>query len=118
MAEKKSVAPVKKIPRQKSLPGMADTKIAKLETLAYDYAEIRDQRQALTLQEVELKTNLIEAMHKAGKTEYKRGGISIKLVAETEKVKVRVSEDDTPADNEPAPAPNVNPESLSVNSEA
>jgi hypothetical protein len=84
----------KKIPRQKSLPGMENTKIAAIENVAFDYAEIRDQRQALTVQEVDLKSKLIDLMHKAGKTEYKRNGISVKLVPEAETVKVRVKEED------------------------
>lgn len=98
---------------------MENAKIASIENKAMDYAEIRDQRQALTLQEVELKTALIELMHKLGKTEYKRNGISVKLVPEGENVKVRVkSEDDLPTDIEPAPGPNVSAESLAVNAEA
>ena len=119
MAKKKLSNPTaKKIPRQKSLPGMGDAKIAAIENLAFDYAEIRDERQALTSREVELKTKLIEAMHKAGKTEYKRGNISVSLTVEKEKIKVKVSDDDTPADNTPAPSPNVSEESVVVNSEA
>jgi hypothetical protein len=58
-------------------------------------------------------------MHAKHLTEYKRNGISVKLVLEEETVKVRVrSEDDLPADNEPAPAPNVSAESLAVDAEA
>jgi len=47
MAKKKS-----KIARQKDLPGMEDRKITAIENAAQDYAEIRDQRQELTTQEV------------------------------------------------------------------
>jgi len=109
----------KKIPRQEALPGMENTKITAIENAAMDYAEIRDERQELTLREVELKTKLLDLMHKAGKTEYKRNGISVKIVPEGENVKVRVkSEDDLPTDITPAPGPNVSAESLAVNSEA
>jgi hypothetical protein len=91
--KKKAPAAKKKIPRQSALPGMGDSRIAAIENTALDYAEIRDQRQELTTQEVKLKEKLIELMHKEGKTEYKRLGISVKLVPEAETVKVRVKEE-------------------------
>jgi hypothetical protein len=112
--------PIKKrIPRQTPLPGIGDEKIAAIENAALDYAEIRDQRQALTSQEVELKGKLLDLMHAKKLTEYKRNGISVKLVAEQETVKVRVKSeeeltDDTPADPGEAPAPNVSEESMAV----
>jgi len=109
----------KKIPRQTSLPGMGDNKIVAIENAALDYAEIRDERQALTVREVELKTKLIGLMHKAEKVEYKRNGILVRLVPEGENIKVRVkSEDDLPTDIGPAPSANVSVESMAVNSEA
>jgi hypothetical protein len=85
-----------KIPRQQPLPGMENAKIARIENLALDYAELRDQRQVLSVQEVDLKTKLIDEMHKQKKTEYKRNGIDIKLTVEKEGIKVRVkaAEDD------------------------
>jgi hypothetical protein len=120
-AKKKSNGKVKKLPRQESLPGIGDTKIAAIENAALDYAEIRDQRQELTTQEVDLKKKLLDLMHAKKLTEYKRNGISVKLVAETETVKVRVRAeeegDDTPADPGPAPSPNVSAESLAVHAE-
>jgi hypothetical protein len=93
----KKKAPEKKankLPRQDALPGMSDTKIATIETLALDYVELRDERMEIGKQEVELKEKLIQAMHKAGKTEYKRAGITVKLVVEEEGVKVRVRDED------------------------
>jgi len=94
---KKSTTKTKRIPRQDALPGMGDSKIAAIETAALDYAEIRDKRQELTGQESSLKKELLTLMHKLGKTEYKRNGISVKVVTEEETVKVRVKEesDDT-----------------------
>ena len=98
---KKVDPPTKRIPRQKSLPGMGDAKIAAIENAALDYAEIRDKRQALSADESSLKKELLNLMHKQGKTEYKRNGISVKVVIEEETVKVRVKEegelDTTPA---------------------
>ena len=103
MAKKKAEkAPkkAKKLPRQSSLPGMANTKIAAIEKLALDYAELRDERIELNRQESEIKQALIAAMHKAGKAEYKRNGISISLTVEKEGIKVRVRDEDE--DEQPA----------------
>jgi hypothetical protein len=83
----------RRIPRQDALPGMGDAKIQAIETAALDYAEIRDKRQELTAEESSLKKELLTLMHKAGKTEYRRNGISVKVVIESEKVKVRVKEE-------------------------
>lgn len=92
-----------RIPRQKALPGMENTKIAAIENAALDYVEIRDERQELTKREVELKEKLSKLMHAQGKTEYVRGGISVKLEPEGEKVKVRVrDEDDVPVNKKNA----------------
>jgi len=102
--KKDSPKPVAKktIPRQTSLPGMGDNKIQAIENAAMDYAEIRDQRQELTTQEIDLKKRLLDLMHKEGKTEYKRDGISVKIVVEEETVKVRVKEEsDLPTVDEP-----------------
>jgi K+-sensing histidine kinase KdpD len=89
----KKPAVKRRIPRQDALPGMGDAKIAAIEKAALDYVEVRDQRQALTADEVSLKTELINLMHKAEKVEYKRNGISIKLIMEKENVKVRVKDE-------------------------
>ena len=93
---------VKRIPLQSSLPGMDDAKITAIETAALDYAEIRDKRQELTAEESSLKSELLNLMHKAGKTEYKRGSISVKIEIEKEKVKVRVRGDEEATDDSAA----------------
>lgn len=91
---KKSTPKLKRrIPRQPQLPGIENSRIAAIETAALDYAEIRDQRQELTTQESSLKTELLTLMHKEGKTEYKRAGISVKVTTEKESVKVRVKDE-------------------------
>lgn len=96
MAKKKASAngKSKKIPRQEALPGMENAAIKEIENAALDYVEGRDERMAATEKEVELKSALIAAMHKHEKTEYKRGRISVKLVVEKEKVKVRVLDEE------------------------
>ena len=80
----------RRIPRQEVIPGIGDQKIAAIENAALDYAEIRDERQELTTKEVDLKKRLLDLMHNKGLKEYKRNGISVKVVMEEENVKVRV----------------------------
>ena len=117
-AKKAKKSAKKKIPRQKPLPGIGDAKITAIENAALDYAEIRDERQELTKRESDLKESLIKLMHKAGKTEYKRNGISVRLVVEEETVKVRVREDgEMPAEKETkqdTPEPSAEDSSLHV----
>jgi hypothetical protein len=77
--------------KQDALPGMENRKIKALQDAAMDYADIRDQRVALTAQEVELKQKLIELMHKHERETYTYSGVTITLVHEEESVKVKVS---------------------------
>jgi len=84
------VEPQAKKPRQARLPEMEDPEIEELEGLAENYAEIRDQRMALTPQEKKLKDDLHAAMKRHGKEKYVRDGIEIKIVHEQETVKVKV----------------------------
>jgi hypothetical protein len=84
-------------PRQAKLPTMEDDKIDKLEDLAMDYAAVRDQRQALTAQEVPAKDALLKEMKKLGRMTYKRDGISIVRTVEKEGVTVRVKKPDPDA---------------------
>ncbi len=101
---KKAAKPKRRIPRQDALPGMEDAPIKAIETAALDYAEIRDQRQELTTQEVDLKKKLLDLMHREGKTEYKRNGISVTVVTEDETVKVRVRAEEPNVEVEAASA--------------
>ena len=98
MAAKKKSA--KKKGRQERLPGMKDSKLEALHNAALDYAEIRDKRQALTKEEVELKGQLLTLMHKHRKDHYEYNGVVVDLVTEEETVKVRVKkakvDDDEP----------------------
>lgn len=75
---------------EQSLPGMEDRKIEALQDAALSYAKIRDKRQKLTLQEVELKTDLLKLMKKHKKTEYDYEDVHIEIVTEDEHVKVRI----------------------------
>jgi hypothetical protein len=94
--------------RSRPLPGMEDRQIGDLEQVAIDYADIRDRRQALTKDEVDLKSRALNLMHKYGKTHYKRDGVEITLVPGEEDVKVRVKKeadahDDDESDVAPTP---------------
>lgn len=75
-------------PRQQDL--IEDRAIKPLEDAASEYAQMRDERMVLTESEATLKVNLLAMMKKHGKTVYHRGGVTITVVAEKEKVKVRV----------------------------
>ncbi len=75
------------------LPGMEEPEIEELEQAAKIYAKLRDKRQALTMQEVELKTKLLALMKKYKKTEYVHNKVSISVVVEEETVKVRIQKD-------------------------
>lgn len=97
MPEEKSsgAAPKKQknLPKQEQLPGVENAAIKEIEDAAIEYAEGRDERMEATRVEVERKQRLIEAMHKAKKTEYRRGNIDIKLVTEKESVKVKIKDE-------------------------
>lgn len=76
-------------PRQADLPGTEDRAIKPLEDGAEAYADIRDQRMQLSKDESSLKQSLIRLMKRHGKTHYKRNGVSIDLITESETVRVR-----------------------------
>jgi hypothetical protein len=84
----------KKSPRQRRLPEMEDPKIEELESAAEEYADVRDQRMALTPDETRLKKELLDLMHKHGKTSYVHKNIDIKVIVESEKVKVRIKKEE------------------------
>jgi hypothetical protein len=84
----------KRKPRQPRLPTMQDPEIEELETAAEAYADVRDQRMELTLQEVQLKEELLKLMESHGKTSYVHDGYDIKVVMEAKKVKVKIKKDD------------------------
>jgi hypothetical protein len=79
-----------KRPRQADLPGTEDRAIKPLEQAAAAYADIRDQRIALNVDEAKLKASLLALMHKHGKTIYQRDGVTITVIPEGESVKVKV----------------------------
>jgi hypothetical protein len=82
-----------KRPKQSRLPTMEDAKIEELEDLAGDYAAVRDKRQKLTLDEVELKQDLLDLMKANKKETYLHNGIEIRVVHEKENVKVKIKKD-------------------------
>lgn len=81
--------------RQERLPGVEeDPLIEALQDAALDYADIRDQRQALTAREVEAKGRLKDLMHAHKKEVYRHGGVVVTLVKEEENVKVKIKATD------------------------
>jgi hypothetical protein len=76
-------------PKQYELPEI-ERKMKDLHEAALEYADIRDRRQELTVEEVAAKTKLLDLMHKHKKEEYEYEGVSIRVVHEEETVKVRV----------------------------
>ena len=79
---------------QGDLPGMEQREIEDLEKAAHEYKKIRDKRQDLTRREVELKDEILKAMHKHRKKDYSRDGIEIHIVVEQEKVQVKIHDDE------------------------
>jgi hypothetical protein len=76
--------------KQKDLPGV-EKEITELQSKGMEYAAIRDERQALLQQEVVLKEELRALMKKHKKTKYSHKDVTIELVPEGEKVKVRIA---------------------------
>lgn len=101
MAKKKAA---KKLPRQKTLPGMQDRQVLVLERAALRYADIRDERMGWTKKEVEAKKRVKDLMHDQKRTRYSRGNIEIELVPEDEHVHVRVRDREQP-EGEPVDHP-------------
>jgi hypothetical protein len=84
----------KKKPRQGRLPTMEDPAIEELEDSAEEYADIRDQRMELTREESRLKDELLGLMKKHKKTSYVHDGFDIKVIVESEKLRVRIKKED------------------------
>ena len=74
-----------------ALPGMEDHTIRPLEQGAQHYADIRDKRIELNKEESELKTSLLKLMKEHHKTLYRHGGVTIRVIAGEEDVKVKVA---------------------------
>jgi hypothetical protein len=87
-------AKAKKGPKQGRLPTMEDPAIEELEDSAENYADVRDQRMELTREESRLKEELLGLMKKHKKTSYVHGGFDIKVIVESEKLRVRIKKED------------------------
>ena len=80
-------------PKQPSLPEMDDRSFQDLDNKAHEYAEVRDERMALTEREVALRGELLELMHKHKKQDYVYQEVEIHVVKEDEKVRVKIHRD-------------------------
>lgn len=78
----------------KRLPGMEDPVLEDLEEAAIRYAQVRDERMALTKKEVDMQELLLNLMKRHKKTSYLRDGVELKVVAEKEKVRVRIKKEE------------------------
>ena len=101
--------------REAALPGMEDHAILWLDQLSQQYADLRDRRIELNKEESELKTSLLKLMKGHNKTLYRHGGVTIRVIAGEEDVKVKVAPLEAPDELgaepldiqvvDPAPAP-------------
>jgi len=91
-ARTRALKNVPRTPRAQRLPTMTDTGIKALDNIGARYADIRDQRQALTREEVSLKQHTITLMHKHGKTSYVTDALEIHLEGGEESVTVKVKD--------------------------
>jgi hypothetical protein len=86
----KKPAPPKRTPRARDLPGMEHRAIVELEDAAAEYADIRDQRMALTKSENELKGRMLGLMDTFKRTEYRRDGLEITVEPGEKSIHVKV----------------------------
>ena len=89
----KTKEPKEPKPKQQRLPGTEDAKIDRLEDLAEEYADVREEGFAQLKKLKDIEKEILEAMKEAGKMVYKRNGITIRRTEQSEKVKVRVKKD-------------------------
>ena len=86
--------------RQQEIPGTERKAIGEIDSAAEAYIEIRDERMALTKQEVEKKGALMAAMQKHKLDTYcdenAVPALLVTLVPGEDKVKVRRAEDEDP----------------------
>ncbi len=93
MRGKKGPPPEDK-PAQERLPGTEDAQIVAIEGAAEAYVKVRDKRQALTKLEVEAKGKLLEVMKQNGRKSYVHDDMSVEVIVEKEKVRVRIKKSD------------------------
>ena len=101
--------PRKEAPRRARtprLPGMEDAGIRELENLAEKYADVRDQRIALSKEEGTMQDDLLALMKKHHKVEYHHDEVHIWVKSVEMKVKVKLGEISTQrAEKESAETP-------------
>ena len=86
--KKKAKVRAKRTARQ-FLPGMEPVKNDKVHKAAMFYADVRDDRMALTKQEVDAMAVLVDAMEAADLRAYAYGDVSVEMTTKN-KVKVRI----------------------------
>src|SRR5215813_13445957 len=78
-------------PRNQELPGLENRLLKPLENVATEYAEIRDERIALTEREVALKREALNLMRKYNKTVYRSNGVEIVVVPGEDSVRLKLA---------------------------
>lgn len=91
MAKKREPKSEPKKAKQQDL--IEDREIKPLEDLAEEYADVRDRRMALNLEEAGLKGKAIKLMKKLERTHYKYNGVEIDVLEGEESIRVRVTKD-------------------------
>ena len=86
----RAAAPARGLPKNQPLPGMEDRTIQALEDVGAAYADMRDQRMALTKEEAELKATALNLMIKHDKTIYRSASVLIRRIPGEEDLKVKL----------------------------
>ncbi len=95
-APKRKPVSTKRMMSQKEIPGMEEEKDERVHGPALYYAEVRDERCALSKKEDEAKTSLMNAMLEAGLKRYQYRDLTVDLTEGKKDVKVKIA---TPSDN-------------------
>lgn len=94
-AARKRVADKKPRATQKNLKGEGFPKpVPEIDKAANAYVKVRDERVALSADEVKRKASLLDAMKKNGLTVYRYDSRIVEIVPEGETVKVKASKSD------------------------
>jgi hypothetical protein len=93
-----SARPSRVTPRAQDLPGIVGA-IPALERVAAAYADVRDRRLALAVDEARLKQQAITLLKQHNKTVYRRNGIELTLIPGEDTIRLRVTvPDEAPPD--------------------
>ena len=81
-------------PRSRTLPGMAQVRLDRLDRLCEDIGELRDDANRCRTQETGAKDSALRLMHDKGVTVYMHAGLELVRVPGSEKLRVRRAKDE------------------------